>query len=415
MRLFSLFLLLVGACYGQGTAEIEKTIQDELSLLVEQKLDKPGLAKHLKLQYPITEPTMTEADIQARINVALKQEMAKHRERSPEEIETAARKRYPLFKVGDEVAIRNRRGQTLRGTLRENTVRFVKIDDRLYSKVDLSEESLLAIDEERNAAMVKRYISNQINIQLDRAKNTRAVLEDSLGRKLRLEAGYARYRGRWMTAQALFDRALAWKRGQLAQQYRPEVEARVYTRFGYSREEGKWIPPADAVAAALVATDQQDDFFSQPAAPLEAPPPSDEPPPEAPELPSEQPKVRDTVLNALKEQGAVEHLPPSAAESAEPPEASKPTVSEAEIPTFEDKSEGAAPVDFSGSIESPDAQVAALHSRIDALRPEANGGGGAFGGLMLALAAALALAATGTGKYYFANTMSRFDLFSIKL
>ena len=390
MRLI-IALLLAGCAWAQSPAEIEKTIKDELMLLVEQKLNKPALAKQVKIRYPITEPTMTEADIQAKIELAVQEEMAKHTMRSPEELEAAARERYPLYKIGDEVVIYTRRGQALRGTLREISSRFVKIDDRPYSKIDITKESLQMLDEEHNANMVKRYISNQTNIQADREKNTRAVLNDSLGRKLRLEAGYARFKGRWITGREYFDRALVWKRGQLAKQYRPEIEARVYGRFGYTREEGKWVPPA-AGTEAIVATDDQGDFFSDDPVPVETAA-VDSTPIAPPSVPGEQPKARDKVLNALKDQGAVENLPPSAAEYE--PEPAPPPVDVASLVveeqpevTFEDKSEGAAPVPLE-PIDA-NAQLAAFQARVDDLRPD----GGGSGGLLLTLMAMLLVMAT---------------------
>jgi hypothetical protein len=407
-RLFLFLILLsLASAQAQSPREIEKTIADELELLVQQKLNKPALAKQLKLQYPITAPTMTEDEIQLKIDAATREKLATYKTKTPEDIAAAARERYPLYTIGDELRVTNRRGQTLRGTLRENSPRFVKLDDRLYSKVDLTDKSLLSIDEERNQAMVKRYISNQTNIQKDREKNTWDILDGTLGKDLRYEAGYARYRGRWMTAEALFERALVWKREKLGTHYRSEIAARVYTRFGYTRQEGEWVPPAEGTAA-IVATDQQEDFFTaEPVAPPEPPPPATEPI-APPKVPADKARARDTVLNALKNQGAVEYVPNSANEigSEAQPESA---VSQVEPGAFEDRSAGAKAIDFANA-KAPDAQLPALQSRLAGLRPEGGPGGGAIGLMELLLVLLTLCAAPPRFNVYFANKSGQPDL-----
>ncbi|HAR66000.1 MAG TPA: hypothetical protein DCR55_07290 [Lentisphaeria bacterium] len=309
----ALVTLLAAQLFVQASsapnAQIDRAIREALDELVNARIDPRALAASIELPYPVPAVTAPLGEVEAKLKAAAQKKVNTTQSATTAEIERDAIERYPLYKTGDTVALTLRRGFVVKGTLRTVAPSYIIVGSRRYAKVDLTDETRCALDASINQAKRERYIRNKMLLREDRRQEAERLAASGLASKIYLAHGYMRYKDSWRPARPLFNRYLAAKRKRLRSELRQKVENELYPQFGYRRQSGRWVYPTQPTAR------EQTGAFDIFADPDPDPPPAvekeQEAEPEAPPAPAKTPRARDTVLDALKKQGAVEHVPPA--------------------------------------------------------------------------------------------------------
>lgn len=238
---------LRAADWKEDRDRLKNIIENKVKLEVGRRLNAPEIAERLGIPHPPPAPSCSVEEVK---NAAAEAARAKVNEQfPPEQIERfrkEAEENYALWKEGDDVSfvIRAGRGRTptVAGRLRHVGETRVQVGNRWVSRQDIDEETLARLDPDLHKSMVAAQVRKKsITREVDRERLLDEV-QPTLGKRLMEEAHYVRWKGRWIAADKLFEKAIEYHRRKLAAKIRPDIEHEVFTENDYVQREGEWVP-----------------------------------------------------------------------------------------------------------------------------------------------------------------------------
>lgn len=177
-----------------------------------KELNLKDVALRYNIPYPLPELKLTVNEVIEKAKKLSEEDANKLYPIGPKEvgeIETSAKLRYPLYKVGDQVTLKIERGgvaPVVVGTLKGFTQSGVKIGNRLVSNLDLTQEQFALFDAKLNEKYRKNYFRTQLQ---DRRYKRLSYMEDQVKgylEKLYKSSSYVFHKSKkkWMSYQEYF-------------------------------------------------------------------------------------------------------------------------------------------------------------------------------------------------------------------
>lgn len=235
------------AGWEEERERLRDLIEHKTLLEVGRQLAPAKVAERLELPYPVPEPTRTMDEVKQAAAKAAREDLdAEHPPQQLEEFRQTAEEQYELWKEGEQVSfvIRGGRGPNtlVEGRLRHVGVERVQVGNRWISRSDIDEETLARLDPQIHQDVVEAYVRRKaMTRQLARERLFEEKYPEH-GKRLMKESNYVQWKGQWMPAVELFEKALEYHRGTLADEIRPRIEQEIFGENGYVQREGEWVP-----------------------------------------------------------------------------------------------------------------------------------------------------------------------------
>ncbi len=272
------------ANWKENRDRLREEIENKVKLEVGRQLNPPKIAEHLGLHYPPPAPSRSVDEVKKAAVEAAQNKVDE--QFPPEQIEqfrNEAEEKYALWEEGDEVSfvIRGGRGRTpaVAGRLRHVSSTRVKIDNRWIAHQDITREALARLDPDIHKSVVEKTVRKQ---QITRAVERERLYDKvypAINKRLMKDSHYVQWKGRWIAADELFEKALVYHRRKLAKKIHPDIEHEVFTENDYVQREGEWVPKGmlgrlkKALSGESDSTDPEQDVQTEQEAPDESPAP----------------------------------------------------------------------------------------------------------------------------------------------
>lgn len=235
------------ADWKEDRDRLRSVIENKVKLAVGRRLNPPAIAEGLGLSYPPPNPSRSMEEIKKTAAEATQNKVnVQYPPKQIEQFRQEAEEKYALWKKGDEVSflIRGGRGRTpsVTGTLRHVSPTRVQVDNRWVARQDIDRKTLARLDPDIHESVVNAQVRKKsITRQIDRERLYDEAYP-TLGKSLMEESHYVRWKGRWVAADELFEKALEYHRRKLAKEIRPDIEREVFTKNDYVQSDGQWVP-----------------------------------------------------------------------------------------------------------------------------------------------------------------------------
>jgi hypothetical protein len=247
-----------------------------LEAKVKAAIAPEAIAKEMKLSWPAAAPTKTPQQVEAELAQRLKSRSGGSTVNIDETaLRNRAAQKVPLAKPGETVALTLATGGELRGELQSYAEGAVKVSGRTVRTSALTQQSLALLDPKVNAAAREKWMQRE-RVRIMSVQDTTVIGgSQKLRAQLYQAAGYVYWRQQWISPVELLDKAVAYKRQKLTKELRPKIVQEVAARYGFSWQEGKWVPLkviAEPVAATGTGIKQPPPGIPEPGAiPVPAP------------------------------------------------------------------------------------------------------------------------------------------------
>lgn len=225
---------------------LRSIIAAKVKLEVGCRLNPGKIAEQLGLSYPPQEPSRSRDEIKEAAAEAARNEVdQRYPTEQIEQFRKETEEQYALWEEGDIITfvIRGGRGRTptVTGRLRHVSPIRVQVGNRWIARQDIERETLACLDPEVHASVVEALVrKKRINREVERERVYDEVHPTHVERLMK-ESHYVKWRGRWIAADKLLEKALEYHRRKLAGEILPDVEREVFTENNYVQSEGEWV------------------------------------------------------------------------------------------------------------------------------------------------------------------------------
>jgi hypothetical protein len=226
--------------------ELEGKVEEQLQEMVKFLVDPETFCtEHLGLPYEPQPPAKTLPELQVALDDMVQREaMLKYPDSQRGAFLREAEARFALYKVGDDVRLVRKTGDVIEGRLREIGEFWVLADVTRVRFDEMTEETLARFRPALATARVSNYVNEQMQRwQEERSQYTRRIY-DQREHELFTKAGYLRQPGEWIPVKDYYERELAARRAELTETLRPMLRLQVYYKAGYRLYNGVWLTQA---------------------------------------------------------------------------------------------------------------------------------------------------------------------------
>lgn len=225
----------------------------ELRELVREEITEEMIAKRMGFPWPLVEASISPAALAKTVQDEVEARL-KAAEAGPEDkdLQAAAEAAFPVWKVGDEVSFRDKRGRQITGRIRSVYPGSVRIGMSMVSLGDMDAETRAHFDEKAAAGYrAKAATAERSKFERGRAE-LEAELKAEIEERLHVAHGYLLIEGDYVSPAEVRKR-VAYARLRQIEWEAQRREADYMTKKGFVRWDRDWIPVAarDALLAQV--------------------------------------------------------------------------------------------------------------------------------------------------------------------
>lgn len=249
----SVVIFVAAGCGGSAAdferekAEIRAKAKDRARAEARGLIKEKEVATEVGLKWPVKEVTATYAELRQRVARQVQKEvLEKFPENPVDQFKAEAKKKYPAKKIGEEVSFVIRQGKgsnpEVEGAFMEVTEDRVKIGSRWVLKDDIRQEDLVKFDEELRKELRERYVLRQNARHNAKRQEFIDKRRKELYRQALLDAEYQKWRGKYVDATKVLDKAIEERVKEKAERIRPGLEREMLQDAGFVLKDGEWKP-----------------------------------------------------------------------------------------------------------------------------------------------------------------------------
>ena len=249
--ILSLYIFMASMCYGQEISEerkaaIEKEISLAVDFAVQENVTPLILAEKYKMPFPPKLPVRSVAEVEAEVEKIVEKMVEEKFPSSEINRHTAdAMKKYVLYKKGEEVTVRIRptgRKAVVTGVFKGfNRAGQLLIGSYNVPKVDMTEDVMVHFDEELSKKKIARYIENKLFYFNEDRKTYKQEMKTIQFAKSLREAGYYRYKNKYIPADEFLKKSLAKARESYRNKMAEILTEVTFRKHGYLKKNGTWV------------------------------------------------------------------------------------------------------------------------------------------------------------------------------
>jgi len=227
-------------------------VQARVTVEVNRRVNPEELALKYNLGWPVEPPTMTVDELRQHIDRLVELAVEKmHPIAGLAEIEAEARKKFVVFKRGDQVEFTIRGGVGMNtlvtGTLRDIGEERIRVGNRWVLRSDMAEKDLPFFYQDAAEQAIASFITSQSLLFNRRREAYAQDIRSRFTEKLFKDHGYVFFRRNWTAKTDLFETIVRSYRQKAQQEVQQPIEEMIFTQNGYIlRQEpgqaGEWMP-----------------------------------------------------------------------------------------------------------------------------------------------------------------------------
>lgn len=256
-----LFASVSHAQKGKGAEPAWKAKRDQLQQQVEKRVKQevakkatPRIAaEKLGLPWPVKKPTKGIEDIQAEVNRRVEAAVEKEYPRSRMNgFRAEADEKYRLYEVGERVTfdIRGGRGagSHIEGVLRRVDAVRILVGSRWVIRRDVDEATLVHFDPDLSEEKRAKYVRHKTALLNGNREDLRESEQKTVSEELFEAAGYRYWKSRkqWVPISTILEQWTTQAKRVEAKRLRPSIENDLFSKNGYVKHRGEWMPTSVA-------------------------------------------------------------------------------------------------------------------------------------------------------------------------